>query len=94
MQKILITGANGHLGANLVRVLIGDGAEVRVLLRPESDNSPTDDMISMSSGCLAICAMQPRLKRQPRDAARCTIALRSSPPHRAASRPSACIRRW
>ena len=44
MQKILITGANGHLGANLVRALIADGADVRVLLRPESDNSPTDDL--------------------------------------------------
>jgi uncharacterized protein YbjT (DUF2867 family) len=44
MQKILITGANGHLGANLVRVLIADGTDVRVLLRPESDNSPTDDL--------------------------------------------------
>ena len=44
MQKILITGANGHLGANLVRRLIGDGADLRVLLRPGSDNSPTDNL--------------------------------------------------
>jgi nucleoside-diphosphate-sugar epimerase len=44
VQKILITGANGHLGANLVRRLIADGAAVRVLLRPTSDNSPTGDL--------------------------------------------------
>lgn len=44
MQKILVTGANGHLGANLVRRLIADGAAVRVLLRPGSDNSPTDSL--------------------------------------------------
>jgi nucleoside-diphosphate-sugar epimerase len=44
VQKILITGANGHLGANLVRALVAEGAELRVLLRPESDNSPTDDL--------------------------------------------------
>jgi nucleoside-diphosphate-sugar epimerase len=36
---ILLTGANGHLGANLLRRLLDDGEEVRVLLRPESDNS-------------------------------------------------------
>ena len=36
---ILLTGANGHLGANLLRRLIHDGEEVRVLLRPQSDNS-------------------------------------------------------
>ena len=36
---ILVTGANGHLGANLLRRLLADGEEVRVLLRPKSDNS-------------------------------------------------------
>jgi nucleoside-diphosphate-sugar epimerase len=36
---ILVTGANGHLGANLLRRLLADGEEVRVLLRPQSDNS-------------------------------------------------------
>lgn len=33
---VLVTGAAGHLGANLVRRLLGDGQEVRVLLRTES----------------------------------------------------------
>jgi nucleoside-diphosphate-sugar epimerase len=35
---ILVTGASGHLGANLVRRLLDDGHEVRVLLREGSDN--------------------------------------------------------
>src|SRR5262245_47273123 len=36
---ILLTGANGHLGANLLRRLLADGNAVRVLLRRDSDNS-------------------------------------------------------
>jgi len=36
---ILVTGASGHLGANLVRQLLADGHEVRVLLRAGSDNN-------------------------------------------------------
>jgi nucleoside-diphosphate-sugar epimerase len=41
---ILLTGANGHLGANLLRRLLADGTAVRVLLRPESDNSTVDGL--------------------------------------------------
>ena len=41
---ILLTGANGHLGANLLRRLLQDGEEVRVLLRPGSDNSTVDGL--------------------------------------------------
>ena len=40
--KVLLTGASGHLGANLLRRLIADGHDVRVLLRPSSDNSSVD----------------------------------------------------
>ncbi len=36
---LLVTGAAGHLGANLVRRLLGDGNEVRVLLRKASPNA-------------------------------------------------------
>ena len=34
----LVTGATGHLGANLVRELLKRGEKVRVLLRKESSN--------------------------------------------------------
>jgi len=35
---VLVTGSSGHVGANLVRRLLDDGARVRVLLRRESRN--------------------------------------------------------
>jgi 3beta-hydroxysteroid-4beta-carboxylate 3-dehydrogenase (decarboxylating) len=37
-MKILVTGASGHLGANLVRRLLWEGEDVRVLVRPGPDN--------------------------------------------------------
>jgi nucleoside-diphosphate-sugar epimerase len=36
-HRTLVTGATGHLGANLVRRLVEQGERVRVLLRPSSD---------------------------------------------------------
>src|SRR5262249_44762778 len=36
--------ANGHLGANLLRRLLREDEEVRVLLRRQSDNSPCDGL--------------------------------------------------
>jgi nucleoside-diphosphate-sugar epimerase len=41
---ILLTGANGHLGANVLRRLLSEGATVRALLRPQSDNATVDDL--------------------------------------------------
>ena len=41
---LLVTGANGHLGANLVRRLLAEGQAVRVLLRKSSDNSTLDGL--------------------------------------------------
>ena len=41
---ILLTGVNGHLGANLLQRLLADGAAVRVLLRPQSDNSTVNGL--------------------------------------------------
>ena len=37
-MTILVTGASGHLGANLVRRLLDEGARVRALARPDSDH--------------------------------------------------------
>lgn len=36
-MKYLLTGATGHLGANLVRRLLADGRDVRVLLRAKDE---------------------------------------------------------
>lgn len=41
---ILVTGAAGHLGANLVHRLLRDERRVRVLLRQGSDNRAMDDL--------------------------------------------------
>lgn len=41
---ILVTGAGGHLGANLVRRLLEDGEEVRVLVRDRSNNRGVDGL--------------------------------------------------
>ena len=42
--KVLLTGASGHLGANLLHRLVQDGEDVRVLLRPGSNNSAVDGL--------------------------------------------------
>jgi len=41
---ILVTGASGHLGANLVRRLLADGEDVRVLVRPGSNTRGVDGL--------------------------------------------------
>lgn len=40
----LVTGATGHLGANLVRSLCERGEQVRVLVRPESDQAALEGL--------------------------------------------------
>ena len=44
MKKVLITGANGFLGANLTRELYRLNYEVRVLVRPDADISGIADI--------------------------------------------------
>jgi nucleoside-diphosphate-sugar epimerase len=43
-MTVLVTGASGHLGANLVRRLLADGERVRVLLREDSNNAAVDGL--------------------------------------------------
>lgn len=43
-QPILVTGATGHLGANLVRRLVAEKRAVRVLVRPGRDHSSLDGL--------------------------------------------------
>src|SRR5438093_10211842 len=38
-MTVLVTGGSGHLGANLVRNLLDGGEAVRVLERPDSNNT-------------------------------------------------------
>src|SRR5688572_28444440 len=40
----LVTGATGHLGANLVRRLLAKGQRVRVLLRPDSPTGAVEGL--------------------------------------------------
>ena len=41
---VFVTGAAGHVGANLVRRLLKDGQKVRVLLRHEDNNESIDQL--------------------------------------------------
>jgi nucleoside-diphosphate-sugar epimerase len=41
---LLVTGATGHLGANLIRRLLDDGHAVRVLLQPNRQTSAVDGL--------------------------------------------------
>jgi hopanoid-associated sugar epimerase len=43
-MKTFVTGASGHVGANLVRELLARGVEVRALVRADSDNSSLDGL--------------------------------------------------
>lgn len=43
-MTILVTGASGHLGANLVRRLLNEGEAVRVLLREGDNNAGVDGL--------------------------------------------------
>ncbi|MBU0602744.1 MAG: SDR family NAD(P)-dependent oxidoreductase [Gammaproteobacteria bacterium] len=43
-QPVLVTGASGFIGAHLTRRLVALGADVHVLLRPESSSSKLDPL--------------------------------------------------
>ena len=40
----LVIGANGFLGSHVTRLLVGDGADVRVMVRPGADTRSIDDL--------------------------------------------------
>ncbi|NVB42813.1 NAD-dependent epimerase/dehydratase family protein [Pseudenhygromyxa sp. WMMC2535] len=42
--KVLVTGGSGHLGNNLVHLLLEDGHDVRVLVQPGADNRGLDGL--------------------------------------------------
>lgn len=44
MQRALITGANGFIGAHVARVALDAGAEVRAMVRPGSDQRSLDGL--------------------------------------------------
>ena len=44
MQRALVTGANGFIGAHIVRALLASGAEVRALVRSGSDRRALDGL--------------------------------------------------
>src|SRR5437016_14359812 len=43
-EKTLVTGAAGFLGSHVTRQLVARGADVRVLLRPSSNNRAIADL--------------------------------------------------
>lgn len=42
--KVLVTGATGHLGANLVRRLLADGEDIRVLVRQDRNGEALEGL--------------------------------------------------
>jgi dihydroflavonol-4-reductase len=54
----LVTGAAGFLGSHITRQLVARREDVRVLLRPSSQNRAIADLHSSTSR--AICATPPR----------------------------------
>lgn len=53
-MTVFVTGAAGHLGANVVRALLANGEQVRALVRPRSNNAALEGLpIERAEGDLA-----------------------------------------
>lgn len=48
-MRVLVTGASGFIGSHLTRLLVGNGTEVHLLVRPGSDLSRVEDVRSSPS---------------------------------------------
>jgi dihydroflavonol-4-reductase len=43
-MRVVVTGANGHIGSNIVRQLVEGGDEVTAFVRPRSDRRALDGL--------------------------------------------------
>ncbi|MFE8069571.1 NAD-dependent epimerase/dehydratase family protein [Marinobacteraceae bacterium S3BR75-40.1] len=43
-MRVLVTGANGHIGANVCRCLLAEGHQVKAMVRPKSDRRGLDGL--------------------------------------------------
>lgn len=63
MMKVFVTGGTGFIGANLVRLLLQKGYEVRALVRPESNLENLKNLeIEIVEGCLTDSNLYQSLK--------------------------------
>jgi len=68
MKKILVTGANGHLGYNLTRLLVDGGYQVRVSVRDKNNSEKTKHLQNLGVEIVEADIMNPQtLKKAMRE---------------------------
>jgi dihydroflavonol-4-reductase len=60
MKKVLVTGANGHLGYNLTRLLVDDGYQVRVSVRDKNNSEKTRHLQNLGVEIVEADIMNPQ----------------------------------